>query len=305
MKQTFRIGTRGSQLALWQASFIQESLERMYPEHRFERIIIKTEGDQDQQSSLKSIGGQGVFTKAIELALLREEIDIAVHSLKDLPSEMDKNLLLGAVPQRGPVEDVLVSAEKYSFSGLPPEAKVATGSIRRQSQILEKRPDIKISDLRGNIHTRLNKLSENGLDAIVMARAALVRLKIDHIPYYVFSTEEMIPAVGQGAVGVQVRKDDHQTVNLVNALNHPETLMAVTAERALLHTLDSGCQFPVGAHAVVRNNSLEITGFVGLEDGSRVLKETLRDLAVNAGATGKLLAEKLIQRGALQLLNTQ
>jgi hydroxymethylbilane synthase len=303
MKQTFRIGTRGSQLALWQASFIQESLERIYPEYRFERIIIKTEGDQDQQSSLKTIGGQGVFTKAIELALLRDEIDIAVHSLKDLPSEMDKNLMLGAVPRRGPVEDVLVSAERYSFSGLPPEAKVATGSIRRQSQILEKRPDIKISDLRGNIHTRLNKLNENGLDAIVMARAALVRLKIDNIPYYVFSTEEMIPAVGQGAVGVQVRKDDHKTVNLVNALNHAETLMAVTAERALLHTLDSGCQFPVGAHARVVKDSLEITGFVGLEDGTRVLKETLRDRAENAGTTGKLLAEKLIQRGALQLLN--
>ncbi|MBS0000534.1 MAG: hydroxymethylbilane synthase, partial [Cyclobacteriaceae bacterium] len=180
MKQTFRIGTRGSQLALWQADFVQQALERTYPDHRFERIIIKTEGDQDQQSSLKMIGGQGVFTKAIEMALLRKEIDIAVHSLKDLPSEMNEGLVLGAVPERGPVEDVLVSRNGITFSGLPPNAKIATGSIRRQSQILEKRPDIRIFDLRGNIHTRISKLYDQDLDAIIMARAALVRLEIEN-----------------------------------------------------------------------------------------------------------------------------
>jgi hydroxymethylbilane synthase len=303
MKQTFRIGTRGSQLALWQADFVQRSLERIYPDHRFERIIIKTEGDQDQHSSLKVIGGQGVFTKAIELGLLREEIDIAVHSLKDLPSAMDPDLMLGAVPERGPVEDVLVSREGISLAEMPLHAKIATGSIRRQSQILEKRPDISMTDLRGNIHTRLNKLNEEDLDAIIMARAALVRLKIENIHCYTFSTEEMIPAVGQGAIGIQIRKKDQEAARLVAAMNHAETWMSVTAERALLHTLDSGCQFPVGAHGRVYENSLEITGFVGTEDGSKVLKEKHQAEAVNAEAAGRILAEKLIERGALNLLN--
>ena len=305
MKQTFRIGTRGSQLARWQADFVQGSLEKIYPDHRFEQVIIKTEGDQDQHSSLKQIGGQGVFTKAIELALLREEIDIAVHSLKDLPSEMDAELVLGAVPERGPVEDVLVSRQGTPLSEMPKNAKIATGSIRRQSQILEKRPDIRIADLRGNIQTRLKKLDDQDLDAIVMARAALFRLKIEDIPYHTFSTEEMIPAVGQGAVGIQIRKKDQRTASLVAALNHAETWMAVTAERALLFTLDSGCQFPVGAYGKVVGDILEITGFVGLEDGTRVLKEKLQAEAEKAEEAGSILAEKLIGRGALELLNVK
>ncbi len=302
--RTFRIGTRGSQLALWQANFVQSSLEKIYPDHHFERIIIKTEGDQDQHSSLKTIGGQGVFTKAIEMALLRDEIDIAVHSLKDLPSDINEDLALGAVPARGPVEDVLITREGISFAALPTKAKIATGSIRRQSQLLDKRPDLQITDLRGNILTRINKLYELDLDAIIMARAALVRLAIQDVYFYTFGIDEMIPAVGQGAVGIQIRKNDQVVAGLVAALNHPETMMAVTAERALLHTLDSGCQFPVGAHGTVKNNMLEIVGFVGREDGRKVLIEKLRSEVLKADEAGKRLAEKLIERGALTLLNT-
>ena len=305
MKQVIRIGTRGSSLALWQADYVQHTLERIHPGQRFERIIIRTEGDQDQQSSLKAIGGQGVFTKAIETALLREEIDIAVHSLKDLPSTMEENLILGAVPQRGPVEDVLVSRNGIPLNEMPMHAKIATGSIRRQSQILDKRPDIRISDLRGNIQTRLGKLDDQGLDAIVMARAALIRLEIQNVKFHTFKTTEMIPAVGQGAIGIQVRIDDPYTLKLVGSMNHPETRMAITAERALLRTLDSGCQFPVGAHAHIFGRSLEITGFVGQEDGTKVLRETIRDDAENADKAGILLAEKLIKRGALRLLNVE
>lgn len=305
MKQTLRIGTRGSQLARWQADFVQRSLESLYPDHRFEQVIIKTEGDQDQHSSLKQIGGQGVFTKAIEWALLREEIDIAVHSLKDLPSGMDEGLVLGAVPERGPVEDVLVSRQGSALAEMPLNAKIATGSIRRQSQILEKRPDIHIADLRGNIQTRLNKLDDHNLDAIVMARAALFRLKIEDIRYHTFSIEDMIPAVGQGAIGIQIRKNDQRTASVVAALNHPETWMAVTAERALLHTLDSGCQFPVGAHGKVMGGMIEISGFVGLEDGTKVLKQKLQAEADKAEEAGRILAEKLIGRGALELLNVK
>jgi hydroxymethylbilane synthase len=304
MKRTFRIGTRGSQLALWQADFIQQNLEKIYPDHHFERVIIKTDGDQDQHSSLKTIGGQGVFTKAIEQALLREDIDIAVHSLKDLPSDMTDGLVLGAVPVRGPVEDVLITREGIPFSDLKEGARVATGSIRRQSQLLDKRPDLQISDLRGNIHTRLKKLHEQGLDAIIMARAALVRLEIKDARYYTFPVEEMIPAVGQGAVGIQIREKDREVVNLVTALNHTATLAAVTAERELLHTLDSGCQFPVGGHATIVNSTLNLVGFVGREDGSRVLIEKLETGINRAEDAGKKVAEKLIERGALQILNT-
>lgn len=304
MKRTFRIGTRGSQLALWQANFVQQNLERIYPDHHFERVIIKTEGDQDQHSSLKTIGGQGVFTKAIEEALLQEHIDIAVHSLKDLPSDMTGGLALGAVPVRGPVEDVLITREGIPFSHLKKDARVATGSIRRQSQLLDKRPDLLISDLRGNIHTRLNKLHDQGLDAIIMARAAIIRLEIKDIHYYTFPVDEMIPAVGQGAVGIQIRERDQEVVDLVTALNHPATLAAVTAERALLHTLDSGCQFPVGGHATVVNDILNVVGFVGREDGSRVLIEKLQAGIHEAEDTGNKLAEKLIERGALKILNT-
>lgn len=304
MIRTYRIGTRGSQLARWQASFVQNSLKKIYPDHHFERIIIKTEGDQDQHSSLKSIGGQGVFTKAIEMALLREEIDIAVHSLKDLPSQMTEELVLGAVPVRGPVEDVLISREGIRFSELPRKAKIATGSIRRQSQLLDKRPDLHITDLRGNIQTRIKKLYDLDLDAIIMARAALVRLNIQDILYYTFGIEEMIPAVGQGAVGIQIRKNDEEVAGLVAVLNHYETRVAVTAERALLHTLDSGCQFPVGAHGTVKKNILEIVGFVGQEDGRKVLIEKIQSDVKKAEETGKRLADKLIERGAMSLLNT-
>jgi hydroxymethylbilane synthase len=302
MKRTFRIGTRGSQLALWQASFVQKALEKAYPGYRFERIIIKTEGDQDQHSSLKTIGGQGVFTKAIEMSLLREEIDVAVHSLKDLPSEMTEELELGAVPPRGPAEDVLITRDGFSFRELPQNAKIATGSIRRQAQILGKRPDLQMSDLRGNIQTRLKKLHELDLDGIVMARAALVRLEIKNIHYYTFGLDEMIPAVGQGAIGVQIRKKDDEVASLVRTINHPDTWRAVVAERSLLHTLDSGCQFPVGAYGTISGRSLEITGFVGSEDGSNFLIEHLRSYN-EAEETGKKLAEKLIERGALTLLN--
>lgn len=304
MIRTYRIGTRGSQLARWQASFVQNSLKKIYPDHHFERIIIKTEGDQDQHSSLKSIGGQGVFTKAIEMALLREEIDIAVHSLKDLPSQMTEELVLGAVPVRGPVEDVLISRKGIRFSELPRKAKIATGSIRRQSQLLDKRPDLHITDLRGNIQTRIKKLYDLDLDAIIMARAALVRLNIQDILYYTFGIEEMIPAVGQGAVGIQIRKNDEEVAGLVAVLNHYETRVAVTAERALLHTLDSGCQFPVGAHGTVKKNILEIVGFVGQEDGRKVLIEKIQSDVKKAEETGKRLADKLIERGAMSLLNT-
>jgi hydroxymethylbilane synthase len=300
---TIRVGTRGSNLALWQATFVRETLERHHPGIRFEQVIIKTGGDLDQKSSLSQIGGQGIFTKEIEKALLNNTIDIAVHSLKDLPSKMPEGLILVAVQERGYVEDVLITANGTTLDQLPQNAKVATGSIRRKSQLLSIRPDLIISDLRGNIDTRLRKLKESDIDAIIMAKAAILRLELDQVLYYEFNTGEMIPAVGQGAIGIQVRKEDRVVQDIVKALNHQDTFHAVTAERALLATLDSGCQFPVGAFARVSGNSLDISGFVGSEDGKNILHEDMKSEVQEARNAGRILAEKLLDRGAKSLLD--
>jgi len=300
--RTIRVGTRGSNLALWQANYVLETLKKHFPETSFERIIIKTEGDQDQKSSLTQIGGQGVFTKEIENALLSNKIDIAVHSLKDLPSKMPDGLILGAVPERGPVEDVLVTHKGISLDQLPQGAKVATGSIRRRSQLLKIRPDLQITDLRGNIDTRLKKLKSQNLDAIIMAKAAIIRLDLDNVKYQDFNPEDMIPGVGQGAVGIQVREDDEEVVIIVNSMKHEPTFQAVIAERALLNTLDSGCQFPIGGYATVNNDQLHISGFVGDENGTYTIVDHYQADPKEAEMAGKSLALKLIDRGALTLL---
>jgi len=300
---TIRVGTRGSNLALWQATFVRETLEKYHPGLRFEQVIIKTEGDLDQKSSLSQIGGQGIFTKEIEKALLNNTIDIAVHSLKDLPSKMPEGLILGAVPERGFVEDVLITENGKTLEQLPLNAKVATGSIRRKSQLLSIRPDLIISDLRGNIDTRLRKLKGSGIDAIIMAKAAILRLELNQVLYYEFNTDEMIPAVGQGAIGIQVRKEDSIVQDVVRALNHQDTFHAVTAERALLATLDSGCQFPVGAFARVSGTDLDIRGFVGSEDGKNILHEKMQSEVQDARNAGRILAEKLLDRGAKSMLD--
>ena len=297
-----RIGTRGSRLALWQADYIEKLLNQMNQEITLERIIIKTKGDRDQSSSLTQIGGQGVFTKAIEDALLDNRIDLAVHSLKDLPSNMTPGLCLAAVPERGPVEDVLVTKEGININDLNKDASVATGSIRRRSQLLNLRPDLQISDLRGNIETRLNKLYQKGLDGIIMARAAIFRLGLDQVKFYTFSTDEMVPGVGQGAVGVQTRADDSTINEIVKGISHQDTFNAVSAERAFLDELDSGCQFPVGAYAQVLGDRLKITGFVGSEDGREIYRENSKGPVSAADEIGRELAQLFIKQGAQELL---
>ncbi len=299
---TIRIGTRGSQLALWQANYIQNTLQKEYPNQIFEQVIIKTEGDADQKSSLTNIGGQGVFTKAIEDALTDERIDLAVHSLKDLPSNNPPGLELGAVPPRASVEDVLVTKDGSSLKTLPQKANVATGSLRRRSQLLNLRPDLQLHDLRGNIDTRLHKLHEQNFAAIIMAKAAIIRLQLNDVRYYTFSPDEMIPSVGQGAIGLQIRSGDTPIKTLIEKINHQESLQAVTAERAFLNKLDSGCQFPVGAYAVIQEDSLVLKGFVGSEDGRTVIRENISGKAQNAEILGHKLAQKLIDRGALDIL---
>jgi hydroxymethylbilane synthase len=301
--RTIRVGTRGSNLALWQATYVRKTLENLNPGVQFEQVIIKTEGDMDQSSSLTRIGGQGIFTKEIEKALIDDRIDIAVHSLKDLPSKMPEDLVLSAVPERGPVEDVLVTKQGLSLEELPEKASIATGSIRRKSQLLHMRPDLQISDLRGNIDTRLKKLHEHNLDGIIMAKAAILRLGLNDVKYVEFKSDKMIPAVGQGAVGIQTRKNDLDTNKIVMPINHHDTYHAVMAERELLFTLDSGCQFPVGSYARVLNGQLYIRGFVASENGRKIISDSVDSMVEIARNAGKELAEKLIKRGARTLLD--
>lgn len=298
-----RIGTRGSKLALWQADFVQAEIEKHFPEVIADQIIIHTEGDRDQASSLTQIGGQGVFTKAIEQALLDNEIDIAVHSLKDLPSVMPDELELGAVPARGIIYDVFIGRDGIAFKDLPEGARVASGSIRRRAQLKQIRPDLNLMDLRGNIQTRLRKLQENDLHGIIMAEAALVRLKLDDVKYERFTMEQMLPAVGQGALGIQVRKSDKSLAEVLEILTDKKTFAEITAERAFLRTLDSGCQFPVAAHAAVIGDVIELTGLVAAENGSTILKEKISGQPDDADHIGCQLAEELIRRGALDLLS--
>jgi hydroxymethylbilane synthase len=303
--RVIRLGTRGSSLALWQAAHINKLLCEHIRGITIEIIKISTQGDRDQASSLTVIGGQGIFTKAIEEALLKHEVDIAVHSLKDLPSGLDHRLFLAAVPLRASVADVLVSPGSKNLNALKAGAVIGSGSLRRRAQLLHVRNDLQMCDLRGNIDTRLNKLKKGSYDAIVMAEAALQRLKIQDVAYYKFMPEEMIPAVGQGAIGIEIRSDDTELSEIVKSINHPASFSAVTAERAFLHTLDSGCQFPVGAYAVCDENQMTITGFAASEDGQTMIKSRCSGSVLHPQKLGKQLAEELISRGARELLKNR
>jgi hydroxymethylbilane synthase len=301
-KGTIRIGTRGSTLAIKQAEYIEKLINYIAPDFCLKRIIIKTQGDRDQKSSLSRIGGQGVFTKTIEEALLNGEIDVAVHSLKDLPSKIPPELELVAVPPRGPVEDVLVTLEGKKLDQLPPGARLATGSLRRRCQLLRLRPDLQIEDLRGNIPTRLRKLHNHSLEGIIMARAALVRLDIKKYPYQVFDPQTMIPAVGQGALGIQIRKNEASLKRILDKINHRPSFSCVTAERSLLRSLDSGCQFPLGAYARIEGDLMILTAFVGSQDGTTFICQTTKGKPEEASQLGEKLARELIAMGAKVIL---
>ena len=288
MTKRIRIGTRSSSLALWQANLIKKKILQSFPDNQVSLIHIKTEGDQDQISSLTKVGGQGIFTKAIEKSLIENRIDLAVHSLKDLPTQMPDSLALSAVPERGAVHDVFIGSTETDFLKVKQSATIASGSIRRRAQLKALRPDLNFVDLRGNIETRLKKLDQNQYDGIIMAEVAISRLGLDHIKYYRFSMDEMLPAVGQGAIGVQCRIQDHYLEPVLNSINDPDSYACVSAERAFLRCLDSGCQFPVAATAIEEGVRLRdwlaamaLPGIMskGLEVfGDRVVSESERDL---------------------------
>src|SRR5436190_4066592 len=246
MTAALRIGTRASPLALWQANHVADRLRPLAAPRPVELVHVQTEGDRDQAASLAHIGGRGVFTKEIQRAVLDGRVDVAVHSLKDLPTGAVPGLALAAVPPRGPTGDVLVTPTPTRFDDLPRGATVATGSLRRRAQLLHRRPDLQLADIRGNVDTRLRKLREQGLDALILAAAGLERLGLGHAITERLDPAWMLPAVGQGALGLECRSDDAKTRALLAPLNDAATRCAVLAERAMLRGLGGGWQVPGG-----------------------------------------------------------
>ncbi len=296
------IGTRGSRLAIWQAEWVQARLGELAPDLPVTLKRIRTSGDKILDVPLAKIGGKGLFVKEIEEALLRREIDLAVHSMKDVPTVLPDGLGIVCVPQREDPRDVLVSHREQSFSQLPQGSRVGTSSLRRQAQLLHHRPDLAIAVLRGNLDTRLRKVREGQFDAIVLAAAGLRRMGwLDRVTEYL-EPEISLPAIGQGALGLEGRTDDIFLRDLLGPLDHPPTRIAVTAERALLDRLQGGCQVPIGAHATVQSGRLVLEGLVASVDGRRLIRDRVEGGVEEASALGWKLAERLLGQGGDRVL---
>lgn len=303
MNRKLIIGSRGSDLALWQAHFVKANLQTAFPEREFEIKIIHTTGDQVLDVALSKIGDKGLFTRQIESELLAGSIDLAVHSLKDLQTEQPDGLVIGAVCKREVPNDIFISKTGISIDALPHGAKVATGSLRRRSQLLHFRPDLQISEIRGNVPTRLRKFDEADLDGMILAYAGVHRLGFAERINGLIPFDIMLPAVGQGAVAIEIRSNDPEVADVVAKLNDAETHICITAERAFLRKLEGGCQVPIGAHATIDAGQVRLEGMVGSLDGKVVFRETLAGPADQAGEIGMRLAESLIEKGAAELLS--
>lgn len=297
-----RIGTRGSKLALFQANWVKSELIRMNPALTIHIEIIKTKGDKILDVPLAKVGGKGLFVKEIEEALLGKSIDIAVHSMKDMPSDVPEGLCIGAVPKREIPNDVLISTGNIPLADLGKGAKIGTSSLRRSSQLKAARPDIRILPLRGNVDTRINKLKTGEMDGIILAAAGVKRLNLDHHITEVIDTELILPAVGQGALCIETRIEDAAIDPIIKRLDDPETHVAVSGERAFLNRLEGGCQVPIAAYGKLVNNELILTGLVADLDGSKILKETIHGHKNDFLRLGIELAERLLEKGAAQIL---
>lgn len=304
IKKKLIIGSRGSDLALWQSNFIKHELEKRYKDLKVIIKRIKTKGDKILDVALSEIGDKGLFTKDLENELLRGNIDIAVHSLKDLETHIPDGLKLAAITRRHKVEDVLIAKKPgVTIRTLPHEATVATGSLRRRSQLLHIRPDIKIVDLRGNVPTRIRKFLNSDWHGIILARAGVERLKMEqHISSYI-SVDEIIPAVGQGALGVEIKADNQFAAEMVQKVHDHDTFLAVSAERAFLKSLRGGCQVPIGAYAQVKSNGLYLAAVIGSIDGKTLFKKKTRGSKSDPEKTGKALADDLLKAGAGRILD--
>ena len=298
------IATRGSQLALWQAEHIKSRLMAQYEGLEVELLILKTKGDIILDVPLAKVGGKGLFVKEIEEALLAGTADLAVHSMKDVPMVLPEGLTLGAVPEREVCTDLFLSEKYAALEELPRGAKLGTSSLRRQSQSLALRPDLEVAMLRGNVETRLRKMKEGQYDAIILARAGVKRLGLGASLQQDLTPPSFLPAVGQGALGIEIRDDRPEMRELVAFLDHTPTRLCVTAERAFLRRLDGGCQVPIAAHAVLDGEELVLEALVADPLGKMVFRDTVRCAATleEADAAGQKLAEKLLADGADKIL---
>jgi len=297
-----KIGTRGSPLAVWQAEWVRSRLLALHPQYKAELVKIKTTGDKITDVPLARVGGKGLFVKEIETALLNGRIDLAVHSMKDMPAEIPPGLCIGAVPERENPLDVLISRNGHSFEGLPKGAGLGSSSLRRGAQVKHLRPDVTIHPLRGNLDTRIRKLQTEGLDAIIVAAAGVTRLGLQARITEYLSEEIMLPAIGQGALSIEMRQGDDSTRRLIEPIDHRETRLAVESERAFLSRLEGGCQVPIAARAKVIEDRIELTGLVAEVDGTVLLRDAITGPVEQHKDLGVELANRLLDKGGRKIL---
>lgn len=301
MRRRIVIGSRGSKLALWQTNWVKEKIEQRFGlEVEIKRI--KTTGDKILDSPLAKIGSKGLFVKEIEIALQNKEIDLAVHSAKDVPTDLPPGLVIGAFTEREPPFDALISRDRINFADLPQEAVIGTSSLRRKAQLLRLRPDLKFVDLRGNLDTRLRKMSEGQCDGMILALAGLKRLGFESEITEVLGPDITLPAVGQGALAIEIREDDKEIAEIAAFLDHYPSRLAVEAERTLMRELEGGCQIPVGAYGRMENGAFVFEAMVASLDGQTLIRERGESLPENANDLAKKIAQKLLEKGGKKIL---
>ncbi len=295
------IGTRGSKLALWQAEYIKGLVEQVTGLPA-ELKVIKTTGDKILDVPLAKVGGKGLFTKELEVALMAGEVDLCVHSMKDVPTELPEGLIIAAMPERVDPRDVIVSGAGYTLDTLPEGARVGTSSLRRVAQVRALRPDVEIVDVRGNLDTRMRKAETGEVDAVILAAAGITRMGwADRITHHI-PTTQMVSAVGQGAIGVEIREDDEYLLHVMERIGHPETMECVTAERVVMRRLEGGCQVPIGAYCRYEEGTLTMDAMVGSLDGSHIVRSQLCGDAGEPEALGEAMVERLLELGAGEIL---
>ncbi len=302
-EETLRIATRKSPLALWQAHYVSNMLQHHHPQLKIELVTMTTQGDKILDTPLAKVGGKGLFVKELETGMLEGRADIAVHSMKDVPVDFPTGLHLAVICEREDPRDAFVSNAYTSLDDLPGGARLGTSSLRRQSQIAAIRPDLIISDLRGNVNTRLKKLDDGEYDAIILAAAGLKRLEFEERITQFIDTDICLPAIGQGAVGIECRTDDARVHNLIAPLNDNKTQIRVLAERAMNQRLQGGCQVPIAGYAEFEHGLIMLRGLVGQVDGQKIIRGDIAGPPENAEELGVVLAEDLLSRGADKILN--
>ena len=301
-KKKVIVGSRDSVLAMWQTKFVVEQLMAVTDQYEFEIVSLKTKGDKILDVSLAKIGDKGLFTKELEVGLLQGEIDFAVHSMKDMPTVLPEGLQISSLLKRHNPADVLISEKYDSFAALPQGAKVGTSSLRRKAQLLHARPDLDIHDLRGNLQTRMRKMREENFDGIILAAAGVERLDWHDQITEELSYDICLPAVSQGVIGVETRTDDPEIIALVQLVNDAQTASCVAAERALLKSLEGGCQIPIGANAQLEGDTVVLQGLVGSLDGKTIIRDEISGPAAQSEQLGRQLAQRLSEQGGQAIL---